>query len=160
MERVATKGNVIAVANLGDLAVQVCGRDWDDELWREYCEMIVGYVRRFGVPRVLFNFAPYHGPNASQRQILVEEYAERIGLNRIRRNALISDSRVVRGVMIALSWLSPEERAAVTKPFALRDHEKAFAWLAEDTPFDRREADRIFHELLAVVGYDPAILRG
>ena len=111
VERVATKGNVIAVANLGELAVQVCGREWDDETWREYCEMIVGYVRRFGVPRVLFNFAPYHGPNASQRQILVEEYAERIGLHRIRRNALISDSRVVRGVMIALSGLSPEERA-------------------------------------------------
>src|SRR5438876_964688 len=82
----------------------------------------------------LLQYSPSQSPTAAQRQRLANATA---GKHPLKRVALVSESRLVRGAITALSWLIPGTQ---TRAFAPRGCRAAFDWLAQEVAFDVRVA--------------------
>lgn len=135
----------VSARRVGDLWISVHpDHVIDDATWREHLEASVEEVSRNGPYPGILVWAPKHGPSASQRRMMTEEYAKRLCLDQQRCCAVITESQLVRGIMTALSWFGSD---TAMKAFAPADIAKAFDWLALHISFDRMDAEDALRSL-------------
>jgi hypothetical protein len=134
---VTADGN-LATARVGDLAMVSTGdRPISDEAWREHLEQLGSWVKRHGPAVAILCYVPKHGPSVEQRRVLAEDYGQHIRIDCYRRNALLSESVIVRGILTAIGWLTSGNMKVKTWP--PKQVENALTWLAEEARFDRQE---------------------
>ncbi len=144
-----TSGRTIACARIGALWVAVTGeRKIDDADWREYLELGALSVRKDGPVHGVLYFGPRHGPSAAQRKLLTGEYAEAIRIDQQRLVAVVSDSMITRGAIMAIQWVA---RVKEVNSFSLRHVGRALTWLASEVEFDPAAVERLLDEAIALV---------
>ena len=85
-------------------------------------------------------------PTAAQRKQLEAEEA-RFAFGNVERNAILSDSAVVRGAITAIQWLLRSK--AQMKAFRVDHVTQALQWLHEREPFDLAEAETTARAVMA-----------
>jgi len=138
---VRTKGLVVSVANDARIT---------NSFWEEYLRQAQAVHRDGGDYAALLNLVMSMGPNAAQRRRL-GEVADSVGLGKIMRHALLTESAAMRGIVTAVQWLlrsSPAELQTY-KP-SERGH--ALDWLGRVADFDRREAAECLCRAAKAVG--------
>jgi hypothetical protein len=136
--------------HIGELAVSLCvAKTIADVDWREYLEGTRTISRGFGhVPKVgVVAFTGVH-PNAGQRRMTTEFFA-RENIRPLDRLALLTDSELLRGAMVAFGWAMPKSRL---RAFGGSDNAGAFRWLREVAEFDETQAAAIWNEARAKLG--------
>ena len=134
----------------GGLVISAFAPSWSDEDWRDFCETALRVPGR-GHRRAFIVYSPMSGPTAAQRQLLSEEYGLRLGVNELRHNVVLTESKLVIGVSTAFSWLSMGKRKF--RGFAPAAHLGALRWLAEVSQFDQEVALATLRDAIAAVGY-------
>lgn len=123
---------------ISDLAVNLCTvKVLSDDQWREYLTKSLAVARELGlgpsVSLIAFTGAPL---NAGQRrvsaQFLVEEKVRPIA-----RVAILTESELMRGAMIAIGWIMPNLKYRAFHP---KDPAVALSWLHEVGEFDMTTA--------------------
>jgi hypothetical protein len=122
----------------------------DDE-WREHCENLRALNKIGGPAKAMIIFGIGEGPNAKQRQVLAEEYAD---LGKNMRVALLTDSVVARGVLTAIGWLLSSQ----TKAYGLRELNTALSALAAHAKFNAAQVRTALVEVIRLTGADPSAL--
>jgi hypothetical protein len=151
--RMTLDGNM-ASARVGKLWLGAAGRHAiKDETWRQYLDHAAASTASDGPFHGVLFWSPTHGPSASQRKVLRNEFARAIAVDAQRRVVLISESTLVRGAMTAISWFARTNAAA----FSPADIQCAFDWLAEDIPFDRTQAQRALVQIVDAVQVQPRL---
>jgi hypothetical protein len=114
----------MSAAVLGDLIVNVSSaRRPTEATWRDD---LVFLAREAAHTKAALTFAPGQPPDAGQRKQLVVA-VEAMNLRHVRV-ALLTESTIGRGSMIALHWLSPG-RLRDARSFAPDALEEALAWV-------------------------------
>jgi hypothetical protein len=138
----------VVCARAGSLWIIATGSDpIADEAWRQYLEHMAASVAKHGPLHGILTWAPKHGPSTKQRKMLTGEFADAVQLSARRRMAVVSDSTVVRGTLIAINWVAGKKLLA----FGLQEVDLAFDWLAEDAEFDRAEAEQALRQAAAAL---------
>lgn len=99
----------------------------EPEEWGRFLDAAESIARSAGQVRVLVRSEDKGGPDAAQRADLNERFA-----NLKMRVAVLTASRVTRGIAMALQWL----KVVDIKAFPPADVDKALAFL--ETPADQR----------------------
>lgn len=134
----------------GPLCVSLCvAKMISDVDWREYLEGTRVISRELGhPPRVgLVAFTGVH-PNAVQRRMTAKFLAEE-QIRPLERLALLTDSDLLRGAMVAFGWAMPNTRL---RAFKNSDYSGAFRWLGEGAQFGQEQAAEIWREAHAKLG--------
>jgi hypothetical protein len=138
----------VACVRVGSLWIIATGSDpIADEAWRSYLQHMAASVAKHGPLHGILTWAPKHGPSTTQRKMLTGEFADAVQLSARRRMAVVSDSTVVRGTLIAINWVAGKKLLS----FALQEVDLAFDWLAEDAEFDRAVAERALPQAAAAL---------
>ena len=136
-----------AYARFGPVSINVSAANpLTDAMITEYIEGTIAIGRGSPTALSLSHYA-HAVPNAKQRQLMYDTM-QRHGLPRPDRQALLTDSAMMRGAMVAFAWLTGTDSAS----YAISDREKAIAWLAEKHPFDVAEAKRVLERCFDAVG--------
>jgi len=122
-------------ARLGPLVMNVChAQVLTDEDMETYIRRTVQESR--GEPALVsLSHYAHHIPSARQRQVMFAA----MKTNRVpppSRQALLTDSALLRGAMTAFGWLTGTDSAS----YSLIDRHRALLWLAETAAFDADEA--------------------
>jgi hypothetical protein len=129
---------------IGELAVNLCvAKTITDAGWLEYLEGSLAISKSLGGgPKVSLAAFPHVHPNAVQRRTTTE-FLARADVKPIARVALLTDSELLRGAMIAFSWAVPKSRL---RAFKGNDHSGALEWLREIADFDEARARTVWIE--------------
>jgi hypothetical protein len=129
---------------LNELSVTVStARTISDEDWNGYLEGTLAIAKGFGIAANVSLLCCVHAyPNARQRQV-ASDFMNRHYLREMERVAVITESTVVRGAMMAFSWIMPKVRVRAFDTTETRD---AFRWLREVGAFDESRALEAWHE--------------
>lgn len=121
------------LSRLGPLGVIVWnGQPPNDRVFEEHCVVASDWVRDGGPFRVFLNVAGSFVPTMAQRRI-VASYGEAMGLDAIRRIAILTDSALARGALLVLTWLA-RSKSIETRGFRPSEARAALAWLEEVEP--------------------------
>jgi len=140
-EVLVTKRKVLACMKVDDLLIVATGdQKIDDAAWEEFCQNCETLIRRWGPCTSVLSWAPLHGPDAKQRDVLAKKYGDAVHLKKQKRTALLSGSAIVRGIVTAMSWWRGGEMG--TRSFVPdQDHAiEALNWLSEVSDFRRLAA--------------------
>lgn len=137
-----------------ELALVASAPSWSDTAWREYCELALTRTAHMKRLRALIVFSPEQGPTTAQRRLMIDEYGERLRLKECLRTALLTRSRLVVGVTVAMNWMfsSRERKVQGFRPDRYRD---ALVWTAEVARFDASLAIDALAAVIEHAGYPP-----
>lgn len=116
-------------------------RPLSDAEWAELLELSASI--RVDPPPGSLTYSPTTGLTVKQRKML-NDFAIARDKQLARYNALITDSLLVRGAIVPLSWLTPELEY---RAFTSAKVEAAFAWLASKVSFDLPAARAVLEEM-------------
>ncbi len=127
-------------------------RPFQDDDFEEYIELMKREARARPPARAL-NFSPNHAPGLKQRQ-RIKELTGAVPVPAGMRNALISNSGLVRGAVTAISWFT---KNMSLRSFAVDRYREALDWLVEGHALSLHSPVVLaaFEELTAYVGYPP-----
>lgn len=149
--------NQLSMIRTGDLLIAAVNRKpITASVWDEYLNTLATLARNEGAATGGLQYTPDHGPNAAQRKALSLREDE-LGMDKLRRMAIVSDSVVVRGAVTAISWMIKSSAQTKISSFKPTDYSEAFRWLHEQVAFDENEAHTAFQLALRAVGLEPEI---
>jgi len=142
---------------LGELTLTVSrAKKIADEDWAQYLEGSLAITKKFRVAANVSLLCCVNAyPNARQRQV-ASDFMERNYLREMDRIAVITESTVIRGAMLAFSWIMPQVRVSA---FGSTDAEGAFRWLREVGTFNEAQALGAWIEAQGKLGISPNSLR-
>jgi hypothetical protein len=119
---------------IDDLAMSLCvARKITDRHWREFLDGSFGLSQQLGhYANVTIASFVHAYPSPLQRRMTVE-FLKNNEVRTVDRMALVSDSKFVRGAIVALNWIIPK---AKVRSFPSRDVLGCFNWLREVAEFD------------------------
>jgi hypothetical protein len=138
----------------GPLCLSLCvAQVITDAGWREYLEGTLEISRKLGgPPRVgVVAFKGTH-PNAGQRR-LTTDFLAREKIRPLERLAMLTDSELLRGAMVAFGWAMPKTRMSAFKG---SDAAGAIRWLKEVAEFDDKRATDIWRDAHVQLGLVPS----
>ena len=123
---------------LDDLAINICiARRITDAQWLEFLESSLRLAVQIGrMPKVTMAAFAHTYPDAKQRR-QTKEFLGAQGVKPIDRLGLVSDNPLLRGAIVAFSWVFPEANVLA---FGSSDAPACIAWLHEVAIFDERRA--------------------
>jgi hypothetical protein len=129
---------------IDELSMNICvARNIVDKEWEDFLESSVRLGRLLGKkPKVILAFFAHAYPNASQRR-QTTTFMERHNLPAISRLGVVSDNPLLRGAIVAFSWVVPQ---ATMRSFGSRDIGACLRWLQEVSNFDLPRAVTAWHE--------------
>ena len=139
--------------HLGQLSLNLSvAKTITDAGWHEYLEGTFALSREFHeAPKVsLVAFIHAH-PNAGQRRATAE-FVSRNEIPPIERIAVLTDSQLLRGAMVAFSWVMPKSNL---RAFKGSEYGTALAWLREVATFDEARAKAAWVEACAQLKVTP-----
>jgi hypothetical protein len=114
-----------------------------DAQWLEFLESSLRLARQMGrIPKVTLATFTQTYPDAKQRR-QTRDFLESQDVKPIDRLGLLSDNPLVRGAIVAFSWVVPNANVLA---FGSRDVEKCLEWLHEVAIFDQRRASTAWSE--------------
>jgi hypothetical protein len=132
---------------LDELVINLCvARTISDADWIEYLEGTLRLARKIGrMPRAaMVNFSKAH-LNAGQRRMTADFLAKN-QVTPVRSLALLTDSTVLRGVMMAFGWMVPNTSRRAFRP---DDVHACLRWLRLGAVFDEKQAGAAWSEARA-----------
>ena len=127
-----------------------------DEDWTAYLEGTLALTRKVGLAANVSLICCVHAyPNARQRQV-ASDFMIKNYMREMERVAVITESTIVRGAMIAFSWIMPKLRVSA---FGSDEPERAFEWLQQAGKFDALKAMSAWNEARAKLNIGRASLR-
>jgi hypothetical protein len=129
---------------LDDLALNLCiAKKITDAQWLEFLESTLILARQIGrMPKVSLASFAHTYPDAKQRR-QTRDFLESQGVKPIDRLGLLSDNPLLRGAIVAFSWVVPN---ASVLAFGSTDVATCLAWLHEVAIFDQRRASTAWSE--------------
>jgi len=129
---------------LDDLALNICtAKTITDAGWLEFLESSLRLARQTGrMPKVTMAMFIHTYPDAKQRR-QTRDFLKSQGVKPIDRLGLLSDNPLVRGAIVAFSWVVPDANVLA---FGSRDAAKCLEWLHEGAIFDERRASTAWSE--------------
>lgn len=129
---------------LDDLALNICiAKTITDAQWLDFLEHTLRLARQIGrMPKVTMAAFTHTYPDAKQRG-QTRDYLKSQGVKPIDRLGLLSDNALVRGAIVAFSWVVPN---ASVLAFGSRDAVACLQWLHEVAIFDERRASTAWSE--------------
>lgn len=123
---------------LDDLAISICiARRITDAQWLEFLEGTLRLAVQIGrMPKVIMATFAHTYPDAKQRR----QTRDFLGSQHVKpadRVGLVSDNPLVRGAIVAFSWVVPDANVLA---FGSRDAPACIAWLHEVGIFDEKRA--------------------
>ncbi len=104
-----------------------------DEDWNAYLEGTLAIAKGFGLAANVSLLCCLNAyPNARQRQ-MASDFMVKHYTRQMERVAVITESVIIRGAMVAFSWIMPKVR---TRAFDTSETREAFRWLRETGTFD------------------------
>ena len=114
-----------------------------DEDWKAYLEGTLAIAKKSGLAANVSLMCCVHAyPNARQRQV-ASDFMVHHYIREMDRVAVITENVIVRGAMMAFSWIMPKVRVRAFDANATHD---ALRWLLEAGSFDETQALAAWHE--------------
>jgi hypothetical protein len=137
-------GGTLYYRQLHDLAINICvSKTITDAGWREFLENTLTLARKIGrIPKVTMATFTDTYPDAKQRR-MTRDYLGSQSVKPIDRLGLLSDNPLLRGAIVAFSWVVPN---ASVLAFGSRDVDACLSWLHEVAVFDERRAATAWSE--------------
>jgi hypothetical protein len=137
-------GGSLYYRQLDDLALTHCvSKSITDAGWLEFLEVTLRLARKIGrMPKV--TLASFHAtyPDAKQRK-MTRDFLGSQGIKPIDRLGLLSDNPLVRGAIVAFSWVVPNANVLA---FGSKDVATCLTWLHEVATFDEKRASTAWSE--------------
>ena len=151
-EILATKNRAFAMRSIGNIGFSVSpNREFRDDEWKEFNELLRRFIQSNGSPKYLLNYSLTHAPSAKQRK---ESDSEGNGeLMPFAAIAIVSDSVLARGAMIAFQWLFKTK--IPMKAYSGAQSEAAVRWLCGLAGQDFEPTMTAFRELVVYAGHPP-----
>ncbi|HMI85540.1 MAG TPA: hypothetical protein VK550_15695 [Polyangiaceae bacterium] len=129
---------------LDDLALNLCvAKTITDADWLDFLENTLHLARQIGrMPKVTLATFIHTYPDAKQRRE-TRDYLAAQGVKPIDRLGLLSDNPLVRGAIVAFSWVIPDAKVLA---FGSRDIGTCLEWLHEVAIFDQQRASTAWSE--------------
>jgi hypothetical protein len=129
---------------LDDLALNLCiAKTITDAQWLEFLETSLRLARQIGrMPKVTMASFTHTYPDAKQRR-QTRDFLGAQEVKPIDRLGLVSDNPLVRGAIVAFSWVVPNANVLA---FGWNDAASCLAWLHEVAIFDERRASTAWNE--------------
>ncbi len=129
---------------IDDLALNLCiAKKITDAQWREFLETTLLLARHIGrMPKVTMASFTHTYPDAKQRRE-TRDFLEGQGVKPIDRLGLLSDNPLVRGAIVAFSWVVPNANVLA---FSSGDTATCLEWLHEAAIFDQSRASTAWSE--------------
>jgi hypothetical protein len=127
-----------------DLALTICiSKTITDEQWIDFLENTLRLAKQIGrMPKVTMASFLHTYPDAKQRR-LTRDFLASQGVKPIDRLGLLSDNPLVRGAIVAFSWVVPNANVLA---FGSRDVATCLEWLHQVAIFDERRASTAWSE--------------
>jgi len=127
-------GDNMYYRQLDDLAIAICSSKMiSDAAWLEFLEGTMRLARQIGrMPKVTMATFMHTYPDAKQRR-QTRDFLGTNGVKPIDRLGLLSDNSLVRGAIVAFSWVVPN---ASVLAFGSQDVDRCLEWLHEVGIFD------------------------
>jgi hypothetical protein len=137
-------GGKLYYRQLEDLAINVCvAKTITDTEWLEFLEGSLHAARKIRrMPKV--TIASFIGtyPDAKQRRE-TRDFLASHGVKPIDRLGLLSANPLLRGAIVAFSWVVPNAKVLA---FGSDEVETCLAWLHEIATFDEKLASTVWNE--------------
>ena len=140
-------GGNLYYRQLDDLAINLCiARRITDEQWLDFLETTLRLAVQIGrMPKVTMAGFAHTYPDAKQRR-QTRDFLESQSVKPIDRLGLVSDNPLLRGAIVAFSWIFPDANVLA---FGSSDASACLGWLREVANFDERRALAAWGEGLA-----------
>jgi len=127
-----------------DLALNICvAKTITDAGWLDFLESTLRLARQIGrMPKVTMAAFSHTYPDAKQRR-QTRDFLASQSVKPIDRLGLLSDNPLVRGAIVAFSWVVPNANVLA---FGSRDVATCLTWLHEVAIFDERRASTAWSE--------------
>ncbi len=150
-----TKNGEFRTELVDDLLIVVSlGSNWSDGCWREQLQQSIDLAKTQGMYSAVLTWSPIGQPTSRQRRLAKDMLAE-LDLTKISRQALVTDSALVRGALTAISWLA--SLPYPIKPFKPSEVEHAIAWLCAVSSADPASVKAV---LSSMINLDMSLPRG
>jgi hypothetical protein len=129
---------------IDELSLNICvAKNIQDHEWAEFLEGSLRLGRLLGKkPKAIVASFTGAYPNASQRQ-QTTTFLEQREVPKIARLGVVSDNPLLRGAIVAFSWVVPQ---TTMRSFGPRDIAGCLRWLQEVSSFDLPRAVTAWHE--------------
>lgn len=129
---------------IDELSMSICvATSIVEHEWAEFMESSVRLGRLLGLkPKVIVASFAHAYPDASQRRQTTAFLANN-DVPKIARLGVVSDNPLLRGAIVAFSWVVPQ---ATMRSFGPRDIGGCLRWLQEVSTFDLPRAVTAWHE--------------
>jgi len=127
-----------------ELSISICvAKEIDDQEWSDFLESSLRLGRLLGrkTTAIVAAFTQDY-PNASQRR-QTTAFLERNSVPKVARLAVVSDNPLLRGAIVAFSWVVPQ---STMRSFGPRDIGGCLRWLQAVSAFDLPRAVTAWHE--------------
>jgi hypothetical protein len=129
---------------LEDLALNICdAQTISDAEWFEFLEGSLGTARKIRhMPKVTMSTFIGTYPDAKQRR-MTRDFLSSHRIKPIDRLGLLSDNPLLRGAIVAFSWVVPNANVLA---FGSGDVDACLTWLHEIATFDPKLASTAWNE--------------
>ena len=129
---------------LDDLALNLCiAKTITDAQWLEFLETTLLLAKQIGrMPKVTMAAFIHTYPDAKQRR-QTRDFLKAQGIKPIDRLGMLTDNPLVRGAIVAFSWVVPNAKVLA---FGSHDVSACLQWLHEVAIFDERRASTAWSE--------------
>jgi len=129
---------------IDELSMNICvAKNIADHEWTEFMESSLRLGRLLGrKPKVIVASFAHAYPNATQRK-QTTAFLEKNNVPMISRLGVVSDNPLLRGAIVAFSWVIPQ---ATMRSFGPRDIGGCLRWLQGGGAFDLPRAVTAWHE--------------
>jgi hypothetical protein len=137
-------GGGVYYRQLDDLALTIAvAKTITDAGWLEFLETTLRLARKVGrIPKVTMASFTATYPDAKQRK-MTRDFLGSHGVKPIDRLGLLSDNPLLRGAIVAFSWVFPDANVLA---FGSRDVVACLTWLHEVAIFDEKRASTAWSE--------------
>ena len=137
-------GGSLYYRQVDDLALTISvSKTITDAGWLEFLETTLRLAKKIGrMPKVTMASFTSTYPDAKQRK-MTRDFLASQGVKPIDRLGLLSDNPLVRGAIVAFSWVVPNANVLA---FGSRDVATCLTWLHEVAIFDEKRASTAWSE--------------
>jgi hypothetical protein len=142
-------GGSLYYRQLDDLSISLSvAKTITDAEWLEYLERTTRLARQIGrMPKATMAAFTNTYPDAKQR-LQTRDFLKSHGVKPVERLGLLSDNPLIRGAIVAFSWVVPNAHVLA---FGSRDVAKCLEWLHEVASFDERNVSTAWSEARATL---------
>jgi hypothetical protein len=137
-------GGNLYYRQVDDIALNLCvAKTITDAQWLDFLEQTLRLARQIGrMPKVTMAAFSHSYPDAKQRR-QTRDFLKSQGVKPIDRLGLLSDNPLMRGAIVAFSWVFPNANVLA---FGSRDVASCLEWLRQVAIFDERRASTAWSE--------------